>query len=133
MNSQGCVPSITGSGTPSASAGPGSFWIRASAVINNKVGLLFYGIMSDDRPFMGGTMCIASPIIRTSSQGSGGNTGPADCSGTFAYDMGARIASGIDSSLHVGTTAYAQYWYRDPGSQPFTVGLTNAVRFTIGP
>jgi hypothetical protein len=94
---------------------------------------MFYGIMSDERPFMGGFLCIAAPLVRTASQSSGGNPGAADCSGAFAYDMGARIASGIDVSLHVGTTAYAQYWFRDPASQPYTIGLSNAVRFTIGP
>jgi hypothetical protein len=132
-SSQGCVPSIGATGVPSATAGAGSFWIRASSVINHKTGLMFYGIMSDERPFMGGFLCIAAPLVRTASQSSGGNPGAADCSGAFAYDMGARIASGIDVSLHVGTTAYAQYWFRDPASQPYTIGLSNAVRFTIGP
>jgi len=29
---------------------------------------------------------------------------------------------------------YAQYWYRDPGSpQPSNIGLTDALRFPIGP
>jgi hypothetical protein len=132
-NSQGCWPTIVATGTPSATAGAGSFWIRANSIINNKTGMLLYGIMSDDQPFMGGILCLAAPFIRTSGQNSGGNVGQADCSGVFAYDMGAHIASGVDPNLHIGTTAYAQYWFRDPGSQPFAVGLSNAVRFTIGP
>jgi hypothetical protein len=133
VNSEGCTPAISATGMPSAGGGPGSFWIRANSVINHKTGVLLYGIMWDDKPFMGGTLCIASPIVRTGAQNSAGQPGRADCSGGFAYDMGARIASGQDASLHVGTTAYAQYWYRDAASQPYAVGLTDALRFTIGP
>jgi hypothetical protein len=132
-NSQHCTPAIGASGEPSATAGPGSFWIHADEVINHKPGFLLYGFLSDDRPFMGGTLCIAAPLTRAGGQDSGGNDGPDDCSGVYAVDMGARIASGIDARLHVGATAYAQFWSRDPASQPFTIGLSDAVRFTIGP
>jgi hypothetical protein len=132
-NSQGCTPSIGTLGIPRMSGGPGSFVIRAHSVINHKAGMLMYGMMSDHVPFMGGVLCIASPIVRTTNQSSGGNPGADDCSGSLVYDMGSRIAAGEDPNLHVGATAYAQYWFRDPSSQPFGVGLSDAVRFTIVP
>lgn len=60
------------------------------------------------------------------------NPAPAnDCSGSFAYDMNARIQSGIDSGLVVGASVYCQYWTRDP-ADPFTLGLTDGVSFVIG-
>jgi V8-like Glu-specific endopeptidase len=133
INSQNCTPQIAYVGVPSQSGGAGSFSINASLEINNKTGMLLYGIVSDALPFYGGTLCIGSPLVRTAAQDSGGTPAGDDCSGTYSYDMGARIASGIDPTLYVGTTAYAQYWSRDPGSVPFNIGLSNAVTFTIGP
>jgi hypothetical protein len=64
---------------------------------------------------------------------SGGNTSGLDCSGVSAFDMGARIASGIDPRLHAGATIFAQWWTRDALSAPFGTNLTDALRFTIGP
>jgi V8-like Glu-specific endopeptidase len=133
LNSQSCTPVIGHTGTPTVAGGPGSFAITASLEVNNKTGILLYGIVSAALPFQGGTLCIGSPIIRTPAQNSGGNAGPDDCSGTYAFDMGGHIASGADPALYVGTTAYAQYWSRDPASVPFPVGLTDALTFTIGP
>jgi hypothetical protein len=133
VNSQGCTPTIGTAGSPSATGGAGSFTITAGQELNHRTGVLMYGIMSAAQPFMGGTLCIAAPIQRTGAQNSGGNPGASDCSGHYAFDMGARIASGMDANLHVGTTGYAQYWSRDPGSAPFDVGLSDAVAFTIGP
>ena len=133
VNSVGCTPSIGTVGSPSATHGPGSFSIVASQELNHRTGVLMYGILSDAQPFMGGTLCIAAPIARTLAQSSGGNLGPPDCSGHYSFDMGARIASGVDANLHAGTTAYAQYWSRDPASALFDVGLSDAVAFTIGP
>lgn len=133
LNSQNCTPAIASVGLPTVSGGPGSFSINASLEINNKTGILIYGIVSAALPFEGGTLCVGSPLLRTAAQDSGGNAGPDDCSGTYTYDMGGRIASGLDPTLYVGTTGYAQYWSRDPGSIPFNIGLSNALTFTIGP
>jgi hypothetical protein len=133
VNSQGCTPSITSTGSPSATGGAGSFTIHAANMINNKTGLLLYSIMSADTPFQGGTLCLAAPLVRTPPTNSGGNPGPDDCSGTYQYDMGGRIASGIDVNLHVGTTAYAQWYQRDPQSPSAPVGLSAGLGFTIGP
>jgi hypothetical protein len=133
LNSKGCVPAIAAVGLPTASGGAGSFAITATSEINNKTGMLMYGIVSTAIPFEGGTLCIGSPFIRTPAQDSGGNAGADDCSGTYSYDMGGRIASGLDLTLYVGTTGYAQYWSRDPSSATFGIGLSNALTFTIGP
>lgn len=130
-NSRGCTPAIGWSGTPSATS-PAPFLVTASAVLNNQNGILFYGGAPAFVPFQDGTRCVANPIARTPIQNAGGNPPPADCSGTYAFDFNAWIRSGPDPSLLPGTTVYAQFWSRDPGS-PSTTGLSDALQFTIGP
>jgi hypothetical protein len=44
---------------------------------------------------------------------SAGNPSGLDCSGVMLFDMGARIASGVDPRLHAGATIFAQFWTRD--------------------
>jgi len=83
-------------------------------------------------PFQGGVLCVKLPIRRTAVQGSGGNPPPNDCSGSFALDFNAYIASGVDPALVQGAAFDGQYWSRDPGfAPPNNVGLTDALRFTI--
>lgn len=133
VNTQGCLPTIGSTGTPSASS-PQAFDVLATMVINNKNGMLFYGFAPNNIPFKGGTLCVRPPISRTPVQGSGGNPPPNDCSGQFHFDFNAWIQSGIDPQLTVGLTVFAQYWYRDPGSpMPSHTGLTDAVRFPVAP
>lgn len=130
VNSLGCVPAINFSGAPSPVATTG-FTIGVSSVLSNKSGLLFYGTGGRvAAPFQGGTLCVMPPIKRTPVQVSGGNPGPSDCSGAFAFDFNSLIASGHDASLISGVTVNAQYWYRDPASAS-TTGLSDAIEFTI--
>ncbi len=131
VNSQGCTPEIDFTGTPSASQ-PGAFLITATNVINQKSGILFYGLAPAGTPFQGGTRCAGGALRRTAIQYSGGSPLPANCSGTFAFDMNARIQSGVDPALVPGAAVFTQYYYRDPPSS-FGSGLTDAVAFTICP
>jgi hypothetical protein len=132
-NSQGCAPAIGWSGLPSAGS-PQPFLVTAGQVINQKTGILIYGLARASTPFQGGTLCVGQPFQRTAAQGSGGNAGPDDCSGSFAYDMNARIQSGVDPQLAVGATVDAQYWYRDPADPAgFATGLSDALEFVVGP
>ncbi|HEV8114300.1 MAG TPA: hypothetical protein VGR31_16125 [Planctomycetota bacterium] len=133
INSQGCLEAIGSSGTPSATAGPGSFHVTGTQILNNRLGVLFYAHALASTPFQGGTMCLAAPLSRTPAQLSGGNPGAPDCSGTFDFDMGARIASGADASLVVGANVFAQYFSRDAASPSGPYGLTNGLQFTVGP
>ena len=134
-NSLGCVPSITYTGTPSATAGNG-FILRAVEVLNNQFGILFYGINGEAAiPFGFGTVCVAPPHIRTAVQNSQGSPPPTlDCSGIFVLDFNEYIASGADATLVPGQKVWAQFWSRDPGfAPPNGTSLTNAIAFTIGP
>lgn len=130
-NSLGCVPSISTTGTAKW-FGNSPFLVQASNVLNQKNGLLFYGYAASATPFQGGTKCVAPPTLRTGAQNSGGSGSGNDCSGTYAFDMNAVIASQLDPLLVPGAQVYAQVWSRDPGS-PSTTGLTNAVAFTVCP
>lgn len=132
INSLFCLPAIGSSGTPSASAGSG-FNVTASNILNNKSGLLFYGLNGQiATAFQGGYLCVKSPTVRTAVQSSGGSVSGSDCTGTFTYDFNARIASGADTSLVQGAVVEGQFWSRDP-ADPFTTNMTNALHFTICP
>ncbi len=125
-NSLGCVPAISAVGSPSKSAG--NLTVSCTQVINQKNGLLFFGFAPLNAPFQGGTLCVASPTIRTASQNSGGSTSGSNCSGSYSFTFSTAQMNlfGLDP----GETVYCQYWMRDPQSAS-TTGLSNAAQFTI--
>ena len=125
----GCVPRISTVGVPSASAGFG-FAINAEEIVPGQNGLMIYGYNPRYTPFQDGTLCVAPPQVRTQIQNSGGAL-PA-CDGSFSFDFNQWIAAGTDASIGVGSTLFAQYWFRDPFSS-FPTGLTDAVQFTVQP
>jgi len=125
-NSQGCTPQVSTMNSPSIAAG--DFQVNADMIINNKVGLLFWGSGSAAIPFGGGTKCVASPIKRSPFQNSGGNAGGPDCSGSFSFTFDPSYIS--LKGLTAGQTVFAQYWSRD---MPNLTNLTDAVEFTFCP
>jgi hypothetical protein len=131
VNSNGCTPAIAYSGTPSATSGP--FDITADQMLNNSIGILFFGYDRNDLPYLGGTLCVSGSVRRTGAQNSGGTPpGTTDCTGTFSYPMGALIQSGSVPELIPGACVYAQYWSRDPGAAT-TSNLSDALSFRIEP
>lgn len=133
VNSQGCAPTISGNGTPSASSGL-PFLVEAAGAIYQVNGILFYGYGPAYQPFQQAFLCVQPPITRTPAQFSGGNPPPDDCSGTFAFDFNAFIQTAADPFLVSGTAVYAQYWYRDL-QYPIgpRTGLTAGLEFVIEP
>lgn len=128
--SLGCSPQIAFAGRPAASCTL-PFDVMATDIRSQKSGFLFYG--TNGRlalPFLGGTLCVAPPLRRSTTLFSGGNGPPDDCSGTLSIDVNALI--GVDPVLVVGATVQAQFFYRDTGAS-FLTGLTDAVEFTIAP
>jgi hypothetical protein len=134
-NSLGCASAIGSSGTPSASAGSG-FVVSAMNVLNQVFGILFYSKDGPaSAPFQGGFLCVGGPLVRTPIQSSGGSPQPAsDCSGSFALDFNAWIASGQDPALVAGSAVWAQHWSRDPGfAPPQNTNLSDALAFAVCP
>jgi len=132
VNSQGCIPAISSVGTPSATAGPGTFAIDATQVLPNVNGILAYSTNGNNNsPFMGGTLCIRSPLNRTPVQNSAA-TGAPPCTGVFSFDFNDWIMNGGDPALVAGAEVWAQYWSRDQGAA-FGSNLTDALNFVICP
>ena len=131
LSSEGCLASTFAVG-PVASASSGApFRIWAVDVISDQSGILFYGLDKNDLPFLGGTLCVNAPIVRTPVQNSGGGGG---CTGTFSFDFNELIQSGLDPTLVPGVSVFAQHWFRDPAlGLPDPVGFSDAITFTIAP
>jgi len=130
-NSLGCVPSIGSLGMPSRS-GPDDFFVTASNVRNNKLGIMLWSRTPGNTPFFGGTLCLGQPFKRTPGQSSGGSPSGHDCTGTYSFHFTQAYMQ--QQNLAADATVHAQYWSRDPGFPvPNNVGLTNGLRFTICP
>ncbi len=130
-NSLGCVPAIGSVGVPSQS-GPDNFYITATNVLNHRPGMMLWSTAPASNPFFGGTLCLASPIVRTPAQIAGGSLTGNDCTGTYSYHFTQLYM--LQHLLASNTTVYAQFWSRDPGfAAPYSIGLTDGLSFTICP
>jgi len=131
LHSEGCAATIDGVGSASLTD-PASFDVGASDVVTEQNGLFFYGLTGPyERPFEGGTLCVAPPLRRTPIQTSGGQAG-VPCDGSFTFDVNAWLQAGNEPSALPGVRIDGQYWFRDPGA-PAHVGLTDAIRFFVNP
>ena len=128
--SDGCLPKIVTSGSPSASA-PSGFVISGTQLIPQKPGLFFYGLSGPAaNPFQGGTLCVAPIFVRTSVTTS---TGAGLCGGTLSFDFNSYLANGGQPSIVAGSVVHGQFWFRDPAHPIAGSGLTNGVTFTVCP
>jgi hypothetical protein len=139
LNSLGCLPAISASGTASATASSG-FVVEGRNVRNNKSGLLLYSVSGPAAlPFQAGTLCLSLPIKRTPVVNAGGNPPPDDCSGVFSLDMNAfaaGLAGGnpLPALANVGTGVWCQWWGRDQGfAAPDNTTLSDGLTYSICP
>lgn len=132
----GCVPQISATGVPSASAGSG-FNISVSLSEGQSTSIIFYGVNGRFiQPWaIGGTsfFCVKTPLQRTVFMNSGGSLNT--CSGTFGVDWATYVVAHPNALGHPffsGQLVQAQGWYRDAGS-PKTTSLSAALEFTVQP
>jgi len=129
-NSAHCRPTISFSGTPSASAGAG-FTVKVDGLLGSVRGLFFYSTQKALlTPFQGNYLCMEPPVRRMPVQNTGGGL-PSTCSGSLVVDFNAWMGGGMDPSLVVGQNVCIQAWCRD-GNSPFGSNLSNAVAFVVG-
>jgi hypothetical protein len=134
VTTNGCTPTMTWAGTPTASlACP--FSMTVTSVEGAKSGIIFYGVSGAVvLPWGGGSMlCVKAPTQRTPAQVSGGTTGL--CDGTLFLDFNAYMAANplsIGQPLFPGEAFFFQGWFRDPPS-PKTTHMSNALKFTLAP
>jgi hypothetical protein len=132
-SSLGCVPFVSTSGTPSATA-TAPFGIRAGDVLPGEIGFLLYGSKTSNLSFHGGKLCIKAQITRLLPPQSAKAIGTPPCSGLIKRDFNQRIQSGVDPQLTAGRRVVAQWSLRDPADPAgFGDSLTDAVRFEICP
>lgn len=134
-STNGCLASISGSGTASATAGSG-FNLDVVNVEGAKSGLIFYSVTGPLASPWGASssyLCAAAPTQRTATQVSGGTAGA--CDGAFGIDWNQYIATNPGSvgvPFAGGETVFAQAWFRDPPS-PKTTTLSDALQFDVCP
>jgi len=132
----GCVPAISGSGTPSATASSG-FTVSVANVEGQRAGLLFYGVSGPLAAAWGSGgssfLCVKTPNQRMGAQGSGGTAGA--CDGAFSEDWNAyrfNHPGALGSPFSSGDLVWAQAWFRDPAAVK-TTNLTNGLEFVVCP
>jgi hypothetical protein len=133
----GCTPSITGSGVALASATSG-FTLTVANVEGQRAGLIYYGVTGRAAlPWgVGGTSltCVKVPSQRMSASASSGGTAGA-CDGVLSEDWRAFVAthpSATGNPLQAGVQVNAQGWFRDPPAVKST-NLSNALEFVVLP
>ncbi len=127
-NSEGCLPSIGWSGTPTI-AGSDKFHILASNVLHHEIGVLVWStIGAASKPFLGGKLCLAPPHHRSPVLTAGHGDGTCDGEFNFHFRQALMAANGLGA----GNRLYFQFWYRDPGHPDGTcTGLTDGLEATI--
>lgn len=134
--SSGCVPSISGIGTPSASAASG-FMIRIDGVEGQKQGHIAYSVTgplaNPWSPLSSSFLCIKAPTQRTPTQNSGGTSG--GCDGVMQLDWLDYVAThptALAAPYSAGAQVWAQLYFRDPPAAK-TTNLSNGLRFQVCP
>jgi hypothetical protein len=132
----GCVPSISASGTPSAAATSG-FVVTTTGLEGQRFSRHYYGITGPAAvPLPGGStsyFCVKAPFQRTPIGNSGGTDGA--CDGTWSLDMldyWANHPGVLGQPIAAGLIVNEQTWFRDPDS-PTTTNLSNAIQYTLCP
>jgi hypothetical protein len=133
--SNGCVPAISSTGTPSTT-GLGNFTLTVSNVEGQRFGLIFYGITGRSAipwgPGSTSVLCVKSPLQRTSAQPSGGTNGQCDGVLTINLDTWLGAHGGLGHPFVPGQIVDAQGWFRDPPAAK-TTNLSGGLEWVVCP
>ncbi|MCE9594397.1 MAG: hypothetical protein K8S98_09395 [Planctomycetes bacterium] len=131
INSKGCAPSVSSSGTASLS-GPDDFVLTTTSLLNKKNGSYIWSYAPKATPFAGGTLCIKLPLVRGTQLNTGGNPTGLDCSGSLVWPFTQSYMA--QKNVPAGAVIYAQAWARDSGfAAPNNSQLSNAIVFGVAP
>jgi hypothetical protein len=133
--SLGCVPFLTTSGVPNATAGP--FNVIVDNLVEGETGLYLYGFSKGSLAFHGGTLCVKAPFVRLSSlikfTDGLACTGCAQPTCRMAKrNFNQLIQSGLDPLLTPGQRVNVQFRQRDVMAS-FGDNLSDGVSFVICP
>ena len=127
------TPAMSTFGVQSAAATNG-FFILGGPARSNKSGILLYTDQgANAAPFNGGTLCIQTPLKRSSGASSGGF---GTCDGEFALDMNAFASGNAGGNpagflLTAGNVIFTQWWGRD--SVATGSFLSDGMHYTVCP
>lgn len=135
VTSDGCTPTLSATGTPSASAAT-PFQVTASGLAGQKSGLFFYGLNGAQAQSWGPVslwLCVKAPVQRTRFTSPGGTTGQCDAQLTLDWNTYLQTTpAALGQPFQSGERIWMQGWFRDPASQN-TTSLTGAISFLLAP
>ena len=133
-----CTATMSHSGAPSLSLGPGGFILHCNGVESQKQGIIFYGVFGGvSVPWgVGGTslLCVKAPTQRTVVQSSGGVL-INGCDGSLSLDVFQYFQSNpnaLGQPITAGDQGWFQSWFRDPPATK-TTSLSDALEVTYSP
>jgi hypothetical protein len=108
--SQLSVPIIGSLGVPTVTGN--NFSVTLANSLPNKQAICFWGTTASSSPFLGGFLCVHSPVQRLPATQTNANAA-------------ASVSIPVDASM-IGAQRRYQWWFRDP-QDPFTVGLSGGL------
>ncbi len=132
-----CLPAMTWSGAPSASASSG-FTVAMVGADGSRIGGMFYALSSATIPFGTGTatLCTAAPRKRLFSPPTTTSGARGTCLGTISIDLAAFIAANpltLGAPFSAGDTIYLQGWNRDNGNGSRNIATSDGLAVTFTP
>ncbi|MCB9896676.1 MAG: VCBS repeat-containing protein [Planctomycetes bacterium] len=128
VDSLGCTPSLTASGSPAA--GGAGLVVQAGALQIDQPALVLLGLFPAALPGLGGTLLVSPPWAALPAATSHGSGDPSVCDGTLVLPVsGAALGA-----LGIGTRVYVQVLTVDPGLPVAPkVALTNGTWLEVSP
>ena len=134
-NSAGCLPTLRIAGAPSLSLG-GGLDLRVDSAMPHEPGLFAWSRGLDVRPFRGGLLCLANPLLRLPAATTTGATGTCAETGRPLGSLRLELPPARLGVLGLlpGDTILVQGFWRDRGyAAPLDLGMSGAFVVSIWP